>query len=93
MPVRAQCHPARPLAFRVRFRGVLDASWFANLLNVALSSSETGNVVVTTLIAEAPDEAALMGVLNLLYGLGCPLISLECSDWGTVDHRPETPSA
>jgi hypothetical protein len=96
MPTQAQQHTARPLAFQARFRGALEASWFANLLNVSLSSTGTGSTAETILVAEAPDEATLMGVLNLLYELGCPLNSLECPDWGAVvdrSDRSETPAA
>ena len=66
--------------FRVRFRGALEASWFANLQNVTLTSTGCGRTTKTTLTATAPDEAALMGVVNLLYELGCPLIALERLD-------------
>jgi hypothetical protein len=79
MPARTQPRLSST-AFRVRFRGALEASWFANLQNVTLTIARRGSTVETTLTATAPDEAALMGVLNLLYELGCPLIALECLD-------------
>jgi hypothetical protein len=80
MPAEAQLHLSQPIALRVRFRGVLDASWFDNLHDVALTSTLRGLAVETTLVAVAPDEAALLGVLNLLHQLGHSLISVKCSD-------------
>ena len=79
MPARTRAHSSST-TFRVRFRGALEASWFANLQNVTLASAGCGSSVETTLTATAPDEAALMGVLNLLYELNCPLLALECLD-------------
>ena len=79
MPAQMRPHSSST-AFRVRFRGALEASWFANLENVTLTSAGCGGSMETTLTATAPDEAALMGVLNLLYELGCPLLALECLD-------------
>jgi hypothetical protein len=34
--------------------------------------------VQTTLTGLLPDQAALFGILNHLYGLGFPLVSVEC---------------
>jgi hypothetical protein len=88
MPISASTYPNRPLLFRVRFRGTLSASWFAALQNVSLSTTRAGNVTETTLTGEAPDEAALMGVINLLYQLGCPLILVETLDQGASANQP-----
>ena len=79
MPARTRPHSSST-DFRVRFRGALESSWFANLQNVTLTAIGCGSTTETTLTATAPDEAALMGVLNLLYELGCPLLVLERLD-------------
>ena len=37
----------------------------------------TGQPPVTTLTGEVRDQAALMGVLNTLYDMGCPLLEVK----------------
>jgi hypothetical protein len=50
---------------------------------MAVSPSDEGQWTVTTLSGQAVDQAALMGLLNSLYDLGLPLLSVECrSDSG-----------
>jgi hypothetical protein len=66
--------------YRVRFRGSLDATWFSSLQDVSLSSAEVDGVQESTLNGSATDDAALMGVLNLLHDLGCTLVSVELLD-------------
>lgn len=68
------------LIFRITFRGVLDESWFAVLQDVTVATAQERGVVVTTLVGEAPDEAAILGIVNLLYELGCPLLELTRID-------------
>lgn len=93
MPTLGSEYPNRPLLFRVRFRGTLSASWFATLQNVSLSTTRTGNVTETTLTGEAPDEAALIGLINLLYQLGCSLLTVESVAVDAPADRPHTPGA
>lgn len=88
MPTSASTPPNRPLLFRVRFRGTLGASWFGTLQNVSLSTTREGKVTVTTLTGEAPDEAALIGLVNLLYQLGCSLIMVETLEQGASANQP-----
>jgi hypothetical protein len=80
----------QPLSFRVRFRGTLSAGWFATLQDVTLSSSRVGNATETTLAGQVPDEAALIGLVNLLYELGCTLISVETRGQGAPSDLPDT---
>jgi hypothetical protein len=37
----------------------------------------TSQPAVTTLTGEVRDQAALLGVLNALYDMGCPLLKVE----------------
>jgi hypothetical protein len=83
----------RPLHFRVRFRGTLSASWFATLQDVTLSTTRTGSVTETTLTGEAPDEAALIGLVNLLYQIGCSLVLVETLADSASAGQPDTPNA
>ena len=77
---------ATPATFRLQMSGHLDPSWSEDLGCVAIECNGLpGKSSVTTLTAHVVDQAALIGLLNRLYGLGFPLISVECVE---VDHVP-----
>ena len=66
-----------PAFYRIRIQGVLDESW-AEELGMGIGwIKEIGRGPVTILKGEVLDQAALVGLLNRLYGLGLPLISVE----------------
>ncbi len=63
---------------RIQVQGSLDQHWSEFLGGLSISvTGEPGNAV-TTLTGEVRDQAALMGILNGLYGMGYRLISAEC---------------
>jgi hypothetical protein len=69
---------SEPSIFRIRVRGVLDASWSDYLGDMALSAEREGeSVTITTLIGPLADQSALLGVLNAIHDLGLPLLSVE----------------
>lgn len=90
MPHLARKHHGGSQVFRVRFQGVLDVSWFAAFRNVTLSTTPSHEVTATTVVGEAPDEAAVIGLINLLYELGCPLLSVEHLD--ALEELTDAPS-
>ena len=67
-----------PAAYRIRVQGQLDESWSPRLGGMAVhtATSKEGHVV-TTLEGSLLDQAALAGVLDVLYNLGLPVISVE----------------
>jgi hypothetical protein len=66
--------------YRIRFQGVLDDSWNDYLgRQVKSSQRKKGVLAVTTLVTPPVDQAALMGLLSRLYGLGLPLLSVKVS--------------
>jgi hypothetical protein len=66
-----------PAFYRIRIQGVLDESW-AEELGMGIGwIKEIGRGPVTILKGEVLDQAALVGLLNRLYGLGLPLVSVE----------------
>lgn len=70
---------ATPATFRLQLLGHLDASWSTELENADIEYGSSANEQpISILIAHIVDQAALMGLLNRLYGLGFPLISVEC---------------
>jgi hypothetical protein len=72
-----------PVACQIRVQGVLDQTWSDTMGGLTISlDSESGPHPVTTLSCELLDQAALMGVIDHLYNLLLPLISVECAPVG-----------
>lgn len=68
-----------PAIYCITILGQLSQSWsqeFGNLTIEATGATDYG--AQTTLTGLLPDQAALFGILNHLYGLGFPLVSVEC---------------
>ncbi|MFN2122392.1 MAG: hypothetical protein ACK2U0_18515 [Candidatus Promineifilaceae bacterium] len=71
--------------YSIQFQGVLDQNWadqFGHLKVLTFYSSDSHRPPVTTVVGEVVDQAALAGLLNLVYDLGLPLLSVTCL--GTV---------
>jgi len=63
----------------IRVAGYLDGYWSSRLSGMTITSSnQSGGGMVTTLSGSIIDQAALFGVLNALYEMRLPLISVEC---------------
>ena len=78
--------------YRIEVQGRLDENWSGRLggMRIALSS-EAGRSSVTTLSGRVRDQAALMGVLNSLYELHLPILSVEImGEQPTETHVPES---
>jgi len=68
----------QPARYRISIQGQLSESWsdFLGGLEIRCASIPSYQTV-TILTGQLLDQAALFGVLNSLYGLGLPLISVE----------------
>ena len=67
-----------PGRYRIRVQGRLSASWSSRLSDMVMTTRQPVNQPpVTTLTGDLRDQAALMGVLNALYEMGCPLLKVE----------------
>ncbi|RLB99501.1 MAG: hypothetical protein DRH90_20400 [Deltaproteobacteria bacterium] len=67
--------------YRIRVQGKLDESWFDRLGNMAITPDTAADKpAVTILVGHLPDQAALSGVLNNLYDMHLPLLSVENLD-------------
>lgn len=70
-----------PATYRVTIQGCLDDRWSDDLGGLAISHAvDTDGHTLTILTGQLVDQAALFGLLNGLYGLGFPLLSVECLD-------------
>ena len=77
------CNPA---VFTMRVVGVLGEEWSGRLGGLTLITSEkAGQQSVTTLTGQLADQAALLGVLNSLYNMRLPVLSVECTDCAKLE--------
>lgn len=74
-----------PGLYRICVQGQLSASWFSWFSDMAIITRQPPNQPpFTTLTGEVRDQAALLGMLNTLYDLGCPLLNVERLDAATA---------
>lgn len=66
-----------PGTYTIRVQGPLDATWSEQLGGMRITINGTGRRAVTVLVGRLTDQAALLGVLNTLYELGLPLLSVD----------------
>ena len=68
-----------PAVFCIRISGKLGESWseYFGAQSISVEEDEAGRYT-TMLISEPVDQAALVGMINLLNGLGVPVVSVEC---------------
>jgi hypothetical protein len=67
-----------PITYRIRVQGALDNSQTARITGMQVDTEAGADVPITTMLTGAlRDEAELASVLDRLYALGLPLISVE----------------
>lgn len=70
---------ADPATYRIEVRGRLDTDWSSRLGGMKITHfRRPGGEVATVLVGCLPDQAALAGVLNMLYELHLPLLAADC---------------
>ena len=68
----------RPGNYRIRVQGFLDETWSERLAGMTITKISQGSQArVTMLVGLLKDQAELSGVLNTLYELHLPLLSVE----------------
>jgi hypothetical protein len=65
--------------FCIRINGKLSERWseYFGAQSMSVEEDEPG-LFTTLLISEPVDQAALVGMINCLNGMGLPLVSVEC---------------
>jgi hypothetical protein len=67
-----------PATYAIRAQGRLGSDWSSSLYGMSISvTSNVERYPVVTLTGPLTDQHALLDVLDTLYGLGLPLLSLE----------------
>ncbi len=67
----------RPATYQINVQGRIDPDWSDRLAGLQISNSvEQAAPPITRLYGKVSDQAALLGVLNSLYELHLPIISV-----------------
>ena len=71
-----------PAIYLIQIQGSLDPQWSSRLSGLSIQTQhyDDDRLPITTLSGHLIDQAALIGVLNTLYDLRFPLISVECTE-------------
>jgi len=76
----SQFNLGTPAVYHIKIRGYLDDNWSNRLGGMAIQHKvAAGGTPITALQGRMVDQAALFGVLNSLYGLGFPILSVDCT--------------
>ncbi len=72
-----------PATYRVEVCGRLDADWSSRLAGMDITHPRRPDGEETTALeGRIADQAALAGVLNALYELHLPVLSVQCLESG-----------
>ena len=67
----------RPAIYKISVQGRIDPNWSDRMAGMKIRNSlDQTNPPITTLEGEVTDQAGLLGVLNSLYELHLPIISV-----------------
>jgi hypothetical protein len=69
----------QPAYYRIYLQGILNPGWARDFVDLKLECVHSTAIQdVTILKGEVADQAALMGILNMMCDLDLPLLRLEC---------------
>ena len=71
-----------PAVYRIRVDGHVPLEWSSRLMGMNITTSSDTSDDNSTLVGRLPDQAALSGVLNMLYEKHFPVLSVECLEVG-----------
>jgi hypothetical protein len=68
-----------PMLYRICISGSLDEHWSDYYGGMTIEQGRgPKRFAMTILTGRLVDQSALIGVLNLLHDMGCPILSVEC---------------
>ena len=71
----------QPATYEIKVPGALDVKWLDLDGGITFTVESDDDGLRITTLTGALDQAALQGLLRLLYSRGLPLISVICVDW------------
>jgi hypothetical protein len=82
-----------PATYRIEVEGIMDENWADSLAGMHISSRKRADQsTVTTLTGRLIDQAELTGVLNSLYELHLPILSVNILTENCVPLDMDKPS-
>jgi hypothetical protein len=70
---------SEPAMYRICILGTLDKKWSDYYGGMTIENvSDPEQCAMTWLTGRLADQSALVGVLNALYDIGCPILMVEC---------------
>ena len=70
--------PFQAAIYRIRVQGILDKSWSVYCRGMTIEhESDEHQHAVTILTGRLVDQSALVGVLDSLHDIGCPILAVE----------------
>lgn len=77
-----------PARYQIRVQGRINQNWSDRLEGMAISLDAPGEEpAICTLEGELLDQAALIGVVNTLYELHLPVLSVKCLTFQVTNDR------
>ncbi len=77
-PCRKSTAFDNPATYQISVEGRIDPTWSERLEGMAISLVSTdADYPITTLIGEVSDQAALAGILDTLYELHLPVLTVK----------------
>ena len=68
-----------PAIYRITVQGLLEESWSQRMSGMQITvTGEEGPGAVTMLVGKVIDQAELNGILDTLYSLQRPVLSVDC---------------
>ena len=72
-----------PAVYRIRIQGILDKNWSDYCGGMAIEHvGDPKQSAMSILIGKVADQSALIGVLNALFDIGYPILSVEYLEAG-----------
>ncbi len=73
----------KPAIYRICIQGTLDKKWSNYYGGMTIEhENDPKRSVMTILMGRLADQSALVGVLNALHDIGCPILSVERMEAG-----------
>ncbi|MFI5212060.1 MAG: hypothetical protein ACHQIH_04195 [Ignavibacteria bacterium] len=66
-----------PAVYQIEIKGKVDITWHNLLAGMNITNMEIGSTVVTTLVGKLNDQAALAGILQTIYEMKLPILSVQ----------------
>jgi len=80
-----------PATYRIGILGTLDKQWSDYYGGMTIEHESVLNQYpMTILTGSLSDQSVLVGVINSLYNIGCPILLVECVEAGELRIFPDS---